>query len=123
MNTLDYRKKMKILLDKAYMGKKILIEKSNISSKIKSTLKFTNPLSQRLYGLSKIHKYLRSISHQTQYLRSIVSAINTPTYKLLHFLAQDTIPHRKIWNTHHQWTSYKKSKRSDCTLQIYWWVL
>jgi len=63
MNTSDYRKKMKILLlDKAYTklnkdrintiarNTKTLIEKSNIPSKIKLTLKLTNPLPPRLYG-------------------------------------------------------------------------
>ncbi|KAG5347990.1 KPYK kinase, partial [Acromyrmex charruanus] len=34
----------------------ILVKKSNIPSKIKSTIKPTNPLPPRLYGLPKVHK-------------------------------------------------------------------
>jgi len=67
MNISDYKKKMKNLLsDKAYkkldkdpintiaQNTKILVEKSNISSKTKSILKPTNS-PPRLYGLPKVH--------------------------------------------------------------------
>jgi len=86
--TSDYKKKIKNLLsDKAYkkldkdptntiaQNIKILMEKSNIPSKIKSTLKSTYPLPPRLYGLSKVHK-------PNIPLRLIVSAIHSPTYNL-----------------------------------------
>ncbi|XP_018339041.1 PREDICTED: uncharacterized protein LOC108746640 [Trachymyrmex septentrionalis] len=76
MNT-DYKKKMKNLLsDKAYkkldkdptntiaQNTKILVERSNIPSKTKSTLKPTNPLPPRLYELPKVHKH----PPQTDYL-------------------------------------------------------
>jgi len=97
MNTSDYKKKMKNLLsDKIYkkidkdstntiaQNTKILMEKSNIPSKTKSTLKPTNLLPSRLYGLSKIHK-------PNMPLRLIVSAIHSPTYNLSRFQAQ-TLP-------------------------------
>jgi len=92
MNTSDYKKKMKnLLLDKAYkklikdptntiaQNTKILVEKTNIPSKTKSTLKPTNTLP-RLYGLIQVHK-------PNNPLRLIVSAIHFPTYNLFRFLA------------------------------------
>ena len=91
MNTSDYKKKMKNLLsDKAYKKldkdptntiaqNKILVKK-NIPSKTKSTLKLTNPLPPRLYGLPKVIK-------SNIPFRLIVSAVH-PTYNLSHFLAQ-----------------------------------
>jgi len=95
MNTSDYRKKMKTLLEnKAYtrlnkdptdtiaQKTKTLIEKSNIPSITKTSLKPKNPLPPRLYGLPKIHK--ANIP-----LRPIVSAINSPTYDLSRFLAKE----------------------------------
>ncbi|XP_018054394.1 PREDICTED: uncharacterized protein LOC108691230 [Atta colombica] len=92
MNTSDYKKKMKNLLsDKAYKKldknptniiaqNKILVKKSNISSKTKSTLILMNPFPPRLYGLSKIYK-------QNIPFRLIVSAIHSLTYNLSCFLA------------------------------------
>ena len=67
MNTLDYKKKIKnFLSDKVYkklnkdptntIAQNTKVEKSDIPSKIKSTLKSTNPLPPRLYGLPKVHK-------------------------------------------------------------------
>jgi len=83
MNTSNYKKKMKtLLLDKAYtrldkdptntiaQKTKTLIEKSNFPSKIKLTLKPTNPFPPRLYGLPKIYKPDNS-------LRPIVRVINS----------------------------------------------
>jgi len=68
MNTSDYKKEMKNLLsNKAYkkldkdptntiaQNTKILVEKSNIPNTIKLTLKSTNSLPPRLYGLPKVH--------------------------------------------------------------------
>jgi len=76
MNISDYKKKMKNLLsDKAYkkldkdpintiaQNIKILVEKSNISSKTKSILKPTNS-PPRLYGLPKVTKYPPQIDYQ-----------------------------------------------------------
>ncbi|XP_018367903.1 PREDICTED: uncharacterized protein LOC108764261 [Trachymyrmex cornetzi] len=96
--TSDYKKKIKNLLsDKAYkmldrdptdtiaQNTKILVEKSNISNETKTTLKPTNPLPPRLYGLPKVHK--SNIS-----LRPIVSAIHSPTYNLSRFLARTLQP-------------------------------
>jgi len=67
MNTSDYKEKMENLLsDKAYkkldkdptntiaQNTKILVEKSNIPNKTKSTLNLHIP--PRLYGLPKVHK-------------------------------------------------------------------
>jgi len=80
-----------LLLDKVYtrlhkdpiaQKTKTLIEKSNIHSRIKLTLKPTNPLSPRPHGLPKIHKLDNS-------LRPIVSVINSSTYDLSRFLAQE----------------------------------
>jgi len=84
-----------LLLDKAYtklnkdptntitsQKTKTLIEKSNIFSKIKLTLKPTNSLPLRLYSLPKIHKLDNP-------LQPIVSAINSPTYNFSRFLAQE----------------------------------
>jgi len=64
---------------------KILIEKSNFPSKIKLTLKPTNLLRSRLYGLPKIYK-------PDNPLRPIVSATNFPTYDLSRFLAKELKP-------------------------------
>ncbi|XP_018372103.1 PREDICTED: uncharacterized protein LOC108766985 [Trachymyrmex cornetzi] len=98
INTSDYKKKMKNLLsDKAYkkldkdptntiaQKTKTLVEESNIPSKTKSTLKPTNPLPPRLYGLPKVHK-------PDIPFRPIVSAIRSPTYSLSRFLAQTLQP-------------------------------
>jgi len=94
----DYRKKMKtLLLDKAYTGFdkdptntitqkiKTFIKKNNFPSKIKLTLKPTNPLPPRLYGLPKIHE-------PDNPFRPIVSAINSLTYDLSRFLAEELKP-------------------------------
>ncbi|KAG5339490.1 KPYK kinase, partial [Acromyrmex heyeri] len=66
---------------------KILVEKSNIPRKIKSTLKPTNPLPPRLFGLPKVHK---------PNIRPIVSAIHSPDtlniVKASHEVPSDLIP-------------------------------
>jgi len=101
MNISNYKKKTKnLLLDKAYkaykkldkdsintiaQNTKILVEKSNIPNKTKSTLKPSNPVPPRLYGLPKVHK--PNIS-----LRPIVSAIHSPTYNSSRFLTQTLQP-------------------------------
>jgi len=98
MNTSDYKKKMKNLLsdkaDKKLENKdptntiaqntKILMEKNNIPSKIKSTLKPTNSLSPRL-GLPKVHK--------PNPLRLIVSVIHFLTYNFPLPSTNTTISH------------------------------
>jgi len=61
--------------------------------KIKLTLKFTNPLPPRLYGLPKIHK-------PDNPLRRIVRAVNYPIYDLSRFLAQELKPLIKKTGTH-----------------------
>ena len=98
INTSDYKKKMKGLLsDKTYrkldkdptntitQNTRDLVEKSNIPNETKKTLKPTNPLPPRLYGLPKIHK-------PNVPLRPIVSAIKSPTFNLSRFLAKTLQP-------------------------------
>ena len=98
INTSDYKKKMKGLLsDKTYrkldkdptntitQNTRDLVEKSNIPNETKKTLKPTNPLPPRLYGLPKIHK-------PNVPLRPIVSVIKSPTFNLSRFLAKTLQP-------------------------------
>jgi len=98
----DYRKKINaLLLDKAYTRlnknptntiaqKTKILEKSNIFSKIKLTLKPINPLLPRLY----------SQKNTNPIILSIVSAINSSTYDFSRFLAQELKPLIGKYGTH-----------------------
>ncbi|XP_054718556.1 uncharacterized protein LOC129227956 [Uloborus diversus] len=99
LNTEDYRRKIRDLLDPTIYVKlrcdptsrilkktNSLIMKSTLPEKTKETISSSEALIPRLYGLPKIHK-------EELPLRPIVSAINSPTHLLSKHLASLLKPH------------------------------
>ncbi|XP_054711439.1 uncharacterized protein LOC129221028 [Uloborus diversus] len=99
LNTEDYRRKIRDLLDPTIYVKlrrdptsrilkktNSLIMKSTLPEKTKETISSSEALIPRLYGLPKIHK-------EELPLRPIVSAINSPTHLLSKHLASFLKPH------------------------------
>lgn len=98
LNKHDYDTKIRTLLDDATYRKipkdpttkierrtTLLINESKLSEPIRKSLKPKESHPPRLYGLPKIHK--TNIP-----LRPIVSAINSPTYRLARYLASELKP-------------------------------
>ena len=99
MNTDDYDQKIKDLLDPMTYKKlnkdptanilrktNSIIKRSTIPPDVQRNLTASEALSPRLYGLPKIHK-------SNVPLRPIVSAINSPTYKIAKYLAAQLQPY------------------------------
>ncbi|XP_071051394.1 uncharacterized protein [Onthophagus taurus] len=87
MDKKEYDDKMMNLLETATYRKikKDLIKSTGIAAKQQKGLFLQAPVPPRIYGLPKIHK-------PDVPLRPIVSAINSPTYKLAKYLAKILSP-------------------------------
>ena len=86
--TLQNLRKNKNIIQKFDKGNSIviavkLIASDNISEETRRSLKSVGTRSGIMYGLCKVHK---DIINNCPPFRPILSAINTPTYKLAEFL-------------------------------------